>query len=147
MSVVKVARQASVHFGQVPCRTLRPWPIDRASGMLFVMEALTTDGKAGAPEGGLLDRALAILRARSEELRASGFLHVAVFGSVARREDGPDSDLDLVAEIRLGVDSMDLLIMERSLADHVGREVQIITQCGLDEVRHAEILRDMIPAF
>ncbi len=97
--------------------------------------------------GALLDRALAVLRARREDLQARGFMHVAVFGSVARREDGSDSDLDLVAEIRLGVDSMDLLSMERALAADVGRDVQIITRCGLDEVRHAEILRDMIPAF
>lgn|SRR5947209_4583162 len=111
------------------------------------MEALAKDGTAGSPDGGLLDRALLVLRTRAEELQARGFLHVAIFGSVARREDGPASDLDLVADIRLGVDSMDLLTMERSLAADVGREVQIVTRYGLDPVRHAEIFRDMIPAF
>jgi predicted nucleotidyltransferase len=111
------------------------------------MEAIVKDVKAESPDGGLLDRALAVLCTRADELRARGFLHVAIFGSVARREDGPASDLDLVADIRLGVDSMDLLTMERILAADIGREVQIITRYGLDPVRHAAIFRDMIPAF
>lgn len=120
-----------------------PWDVRYA----VTMEAIGKDGAAESPDGGLLDRALAVLRSRADELRARGFLHVAVFGSVARREDGPASDLDLVADIRLGVDSMDLLTMERTLAADVGREVQIITRYGLDPVRHAEIFRDMVPAF
>jgi predicted nucleotidyltransferase len=53
----------------------------------------TTVGDAGPPEGRLLDRALTVLRTRSDELRARGFVHVAIFDSVARREDGPDSDI------------------------------------------------------
>jgi predicted nucleotidyltransferase len=115
--------------------------------MLSIMATIPTDGKAREPEGGLLDRALAVLRARSDELRARGFLHVAVFGSVARRDDGPESDIDLVVEVGPGVDSMDAMRVERLLAADLGHEVQIISRCGLDEVRHAEIFRDMIPAF
>ncbi len=111
------------------------------------MEATAKDRNVREPEAGLPDHPLAVIRARSEELRARGFLPVSVFGLVARREDGSDSDLDLVAEIRLGVDSMDLMSVERILAAEVGREVQIITRCGLDMVRHAEIFRDMVPAF
>jgi predicted nucleotidyltransferase len=107
----------------------------------------TMVGEAGAPETHLLDRALTVLRARSDELRARGFLHVAIFGSVARREDGPDSDVDLVAEVGPDVDSMDALKAERLLAADLGREVQIISRRGLDKSRHADIFRDMISAF
>ena len=103
--------------------------------------------EAGTPESHLLDRALTVLRARADELRARGFLHVAIFGSVARREDGPESDIDLVAEVGPDVDSMDALRAERLLAADLGREVQIISRRGLDKARHAEIFRDMIPAF
>jgi predicted nucleotidyltransferase len=59
-----------------------------------------------APQSGLLERALAVLRERSNELRAEGFLHIAVFGSVARRHDGLQSDIDLVVEVAPGVDSV-----------------------------------------
>ncbi len=111
------------------------------------MKVAAKDGKWAKPEAGLLDRALAVLRARSEELRTRGFLHVAVFGSVARREDGPDSDLDLVVEVGPQVGSMDAMRLEKLLAADVGREVRIISRCGLDKVRHAEIFRDMVAAF
>ena len=105
------------------------------------MTTSANDGKATKP-GRLLDGALTVLRARSEELQARGFLHVAIFGSVARREDGPDSDLDLVVVAGPEVDSMDAMRVEKLLAADVGREVQIISRCGLDEVRHADIFRD-----
>jgi predicted nucleotidyltransferase len=95
----------------------------------------------------MLDRTLSIIRARADELRARGFLHIAIFGSVARREDGPESDVDLVVEVGPDVDSMDALKVERLLQAEIGREVQIISRCGLGRVRHAEIFRDMIQAF
>ena len=101
------------------------------------MTAKTDD--SSSLSSGLLDRTLKILRARSEELRARGIVHAAVFGSVARGEDGPDSDVDLVVEVRLGVDSIEVMRVEKALAADVGREVQIISRCGLDHVRHAEI--------
>ncbi|MEA2688223.1 MAG: uncharacterized protein QOD51_830, partial [Candidatus Eremiobacteraeota bacterium] len=114
--------------------------------MLWIMDATPIAGTTQATVGGLLDRALAVLRSRSDELRARGFLHVAVFGSVARRDDGPESDIDLVVEVGPGVDSMDAMRVEKLLAADLGREVQIISRFGLDEVRHAEIFRDMISA-
>jgi predicted nucleotidyltransferase len=94
-----------------------------------------------------LDRALAALRARSQDLQARGLLHVAVFGSVARREDGPDSDLDLVVDVGPEVGTLDVMVIEEFLAEEFGRKVQIITKSGLDKVRHAEIFRDMTPVF
>jgi predicted nucleotidyltransferase len=101
-----------------------------------------------ASSHGTLERALAVLRARAVELQARGVLHASVFGSVARGEDSPESDLDLVFEVRLGaVDSIDIMSMERALAAEVGREVQVISRCGLDQVRHAAIFRDMVQAF
>ena len=44
---------------------------------------------------GILDR----LRAHEAQLRARGVLHVAVFGSVARDDDRPDSDVDLLVDL------------------------------------------------
>jgi len=46
----------------------------------------------------LRDEALAILRAHSAGLAAFGVKSLALFGSVARGEAGPESDLDLLVE-------------------------------------------------
>jgi len=44
------------------------------------------------------DEALAILTAHWEELAAFGLRRLALFGSVARDEAGPDSDVDVLVE-------------------------------------------------
>ena len=44
------------------------------------------------------DEALAILTAHREELAAFGLRRLAVFGSVARDEARPDSDVDVLVE-------------------------------------------------
>jgi predicted nucleotidyltransferase len=44
------------------------------------------------------DEALAILTAHQEELKEYGVKSLAIFGSVARDEARPDSDVDLLVE-------------------------------------------------
>jgi predicted nucleotidyltransferase len=46
-----------------------------------------------------LEKALQVLRANKEMLRARGVLLAAVFGSVARGEARPDSDVDVLIEV------------------------------------------------
>lgn len=48
---------------------------------------------------GALQNALDTLRAHEKELRGLGVAHVSVFGSVARSEDRPDSDVDVLVEL------------------------------------------------
>ena len=45
------------------------------------------------------EQAIATLRAHEPDLRERGVLHAALFGSVARGEAHPDSDLDIVIDI------------------------------------------------
>jgi predicted nucleotidyltransferase len=42
------------------------------------------------------ERILVILREHEPELKAAGLLHLRLFGSVARGEDTPESDVDLL---------------------------------------------------
>jgi predicted nucleotidyltransferase len=42
-----------------------------------------------------------ILRRHRDDLRARGITHAALFGSVARSEVGPGSDLDILIELDL----------------------------------------------
>jgi predicted nucleotidyltransferase len=43
------------------------------------------------------NRILAILRSHAPELQAAGIAHLRLFGSVARGEATPQSDIDLMA--------------------------------------------------
>src|SRR5688572_17881856 len=43
--------------------------------------------------------AIAILRQNADALKARGVCHAALFGSVARNEAGPASDLDIMIEL------------------------------------------------
>ena len=48
------------------------------------------------------DEALAILTAHRRELEARGVAHAALFGSTARNEAGPDSDVDILVDLTPG---------------------------------------------
>ena len=45
------------------------------------------------------ERVLALLRTREPELRALGVSLLRLYGSMARGEAGPESDVDLMAEL------------------------------------------------
>ena len=48
------------------------------------------------------DQVIAKLREHELELKASGIARLSLFGSVARGDSGPESDVDLMAEFDLG---------------------------------------------
>jgi predicted nucleotidyltransferase len=59
------------------------------------------------------------LRTREAELRAAGIRRLALFGSVARGEARPSSDIDLVAELdpAARMDLIRLVALEQELGD------------------------------
>jgi uncharacterized protein len=63
----------------------------------------------------LADDVVATLRAHEPELRAAGISHLSLFGSVARGDAGPDSDVDLAVELNpdARVDLFRLTALER----------------------------------
>jgi predicted nucleotidyltransferase len=72
---------------------------------------------------------VAALRAHEAELRAAGIARLTLFGSVARGEAGPESDVDLHAELdpeaRIGWFAL-ADIVDR-LEQIVGRKVDLLT--------------------
>jgi predicted nucleotidyltransferase len=70
------------------------------------------------------------LRARREEiLRIAdrrGARNVRVFGSIARGEAGPDSDVDLLVEMEPGRTVLDLSELILDLQESLGRRVDVV---------------------
>jgi|SRR5579872_2623042 len=86
------------------------------------------------------------LRLRREEIlklaAARGASNVRVFGSVARGEAKPSSDLDLLVEFEKGRSLLDLAGLERELEELLGCKVDIGTQ--VREVIRDRVERDLV---
>src|SRR5438874_12042319 len=95
------------------------------------------------------DRIVATLRAHMPELRAAGILHLSLFGSVARGEAGPDSDIDLAVELdrEAHVTLIGLAAIERRLAEILGRKVDILAEPAQRSRLRANLERDSLRAF
>jgi predicted nucleotidyltransferase len=63
---------------------------------------------------------------------------VRVFGSIARGEDTPDSDIDLLVRFDEGASLFDLVRFADKLEAMLGVRVDVLSENGLDE-RHQEI--------
>ena len=76
------------------------------------------------------DQVIATLRDHAAELRQAGICHVGLFGSLARGEASPASDIDLVVELdpaaRIGM--IRLAGIERRLVEILGWRVDLLPE-------------------
>ena len=72
-------------------------------------------------------------------LKEAGVLRSSLFGSVARGEARPDSDVDILVELPRGKSMFDLIDLEEKLAAKSGKKVDLVTYRS---VHH--LLRDII---
>ena len=95
------------------------------------------------------EQGIATLRAHEAELRAAGIRALSVFGSVARGDAGPDSDIDLAVEFAPAarMDLIRLAGLERELSALLGRAVQILPESIEKPRLRASVERDRVRAF
>lgn len=74
-----------------------------------------------------------------------GFTGLAVYGSAARGDDRPDSDVDLLVRPPADADLFDMMRLEGILEKIVGRNVDIVSVNGLDPHLDRDILDDSVP--
>jgi uncharacterized protein len=76
------------------------------------------------------DQLIETLRAHESELRAAGIHALSLFGSVARREEHAESDVDLA--VRLDPDAhlglFRFVALEYRLTELLGRPVQLLSE-------------------
>jgi uncharacterized protein len=89
----------------------------------------------------LLEAGRNILRQVAED---RGFRKLGIFGSVARGEDSPESDLDFVVEPPPGASLVDLAALQEAFSQISARDVDLVTYGGLDPELDQDILRDTV---
>lgn len=94
----------------------------------------------------LLDHALEVIRDLRAPMRARGLELVGVVGSVARGEERPDSDVDIVGRHLGGLSYFALFQLEDELARRIGRRVEVVFSEALPADRRRYMERDLVRA-
>jgi uncharacterized protein len=88
-----------------------------------------------------------LVEARREQVKAVAARHhagrVRLFGSVARGDERPESDIDLLVDFTADSSLFDLLRMTRELEDLLGHPVDVVSAGGLKD-RDRGILEESV---
>ena len=87
------------------------------------------------------------LEALQEKLKPlcvqAGVRRLGVFGSTARGDDGPTSDVDLVVTFREQVSMFDLMALEERMSNLLDRPVDLATDKGLHPLIRDNVSREL----
>ncbi len=95
------------------------------------------------------DEVIARLKEAEPALRARGIRHAAVFGSVARGEERPDSDIDILLDFEPGREGTiyQYIAVKDFVAGLFSGQVDVIDRAGLKPRARLPADRDAIYAF
>ena len=71
-----------------------------------------------------------------------GARNVRVFGSMARGDATPASDVDFLVDVEPGRTLLDVIALEQDLEDLLGRSVDVVTDGGLSPYLRTRILSE-----
>jgi predicted nucleotidyltransferase len=92
------------------------------------------------------DELLAKLRVLKPWLESQGIGRVRLFGSYARDEARPDSDIDLIVELTQPL-GLDYFRIENELSEKLGARVEMTTESALtNRIFRRSILADAVEA-
>jgi predicted nucleotidyltransferase len=83
------------------------------------------------------------------EFEREGILHIGLFGSRARGDNRPDSDIDLLVEVDEGrkVSLLNFAGVYGVIEDRLGLESSLVDRRGLDPKFLKRASRELIPVF
>ncbi|MEX2527826.1 MAG: nucleotidyltransferase family protein, partial [Gemmatimonadota bacterium] len=76
----------------------------------------------------------------AEYCRRHGIRRLRLFGSSVRGEDGPESDVDLIADFGVAVGYFELIRAEDELTEFFGRPVDLLTEPAISRYMRDEVL-------
>jgi hypothetical protein len=92
---------------------------------------------------------IARLREHEPELKAAGIMRLSLFGSVARGDESPRSDVDLIAEFDTSkqFSLLEMVGLENRLADILGVPVDLAPARALRDGIRERAQREAVLAF
>ena len=95
------------------------------------------------------DQIIEMLREREANLRTQGVAHAALFGSVARGDDRPDSDIDILVDLdpAIVVTVFDYAGVKEFIAGMFDRPVDVVSRESLKPRVRPKATADAIYAF
>ena len=90
-----------------------------------------------------------LLKEKRKEILAiaerHGAYNIRVFGSVARGEAGPESDIDILVKMEEGRSLLDISALVLDLKDLLGVKVDVVSEDGIYWLLRRRILKEAIP--
>jgi predicted nucleotidyltransferase len=80
-------------------------------------------------------------------LAVHGVKSLAIFGSVARDQARPDSDVDILVEFDRPIGLFEFFELQEQLEDILGRSVDLGTPSSLKDRVRSDVLRDLIHVY
>ena len=95
------------------------------------------------------EHVIAKLRAHERQLKDAGIVSLSLFGSTARGDAGPDSDVDLLAAFDESrrISLLDVIHVENQIADLLGERVDLLVEGTLKPYVKETVERDVVRAF
>jgi uncharacterized protein len=95
------------------------------------------------------DAVIATLRAHRADIERLGIVHVALFGSLARDEAGPDSDIDIAIDFADGarIDMFKYAGIKRQIAELFVDPVDVVSTAAMRDGISEAAKSEMIYAF
>ena len=118
-----------------------------------IREALRLFIRKESPQASVLEcpPPLAEIRSRlialEDGIRAERVAGLSLFGSVARGEATPESDLDVLLEIDDGFSLLNQGGVQQMLEDEFGRPVDVALECGLSSPMREHVLQEKVKVF
>ena len=73
-----------------------------------------------------------------------GARNVRVFGSVARGEFGPKSDIDILIDLDRGRSLLDIIALKQDLEDMLNLRVDVVTEAALSPYIRDDVMREAV---
>ncbi len=80
-------------------------------------------------------------------LRANNVEYAALFGSVARGEDRPDSDVDVLVRVKRPYGLVQFISLKHRLEDVLNRPVDVVEYDAIKPAFAQSILKDATPIY